>query len=122
MNPIKVAINGFGRIGRHIVKVAANDPAIQIVAINDLFDSKLLAHLLKYDSVFGRAELSIEAKEHELIVNGQSIKLTKETDPTKLPWKELGVHIAMECTGLFTKREVGDSSVFTDMGRMVYVN
>jgi len=105
MNPIKVAINGFGRIGRHIVKVAANDPAIQIVAINDLFDSKLLAHLLKYDSVFGRAELSIEAKEHELIVNGQSIKLTKEKDPTKLPWKELGVHIAMECTGLFTKRD-----------------
>jgi len=105
MNPIKVAINGFGRIGRHLVKVAANDPAIQIVAINDLFDSKLLAHLLKYDSVFGRAELSIEAKEHELIVNGQSIKLTKEKDPTKLPWKELGVHIAMECTGLFTKRD-----------------
>lgn len=105
MNPIKVAINGFGRIGRHIVKLAANDPAINIVAINDLFDSKLLAHLLKYDSVFGRAELSIEAKNDALIVNGQEIKLLKETDPTKLPWKDMGIHIAMECTGRFTDRD-----------------
>ncbi len=121
MNPIKVAINGFGRIGRHIVKVAANDPSIQIVAINDLFDSKLLAHLLKYDSVFGRAELSIEAKEHELIVNGQTIKLTKEKDPSKLPWKELGVHIAMECTGLFTNRE-GAAGHLTAGARKVIIS
>lgn len=105
MTPIKVAINGFGRIGRHIVKVAANDPAIQIVAINDLFDSKLLAHLLKYDSVFGRAELSIEDRGNALIVNGQEIKLYKETDPSKLPWKELGVHVALECTGRFVERD-----------------
>ena len=105
MSPIKVAINGFGRIGRHIVRIAANDPSINIVAINDLYDSKTLSHLLKYDSVFGRAPLSIEAKEGEIVVNGQSIKLLKETDPTKLPWKDLGIHVVMECTGLFTQRD-----------------
>lgn len=105
MTPIKVAINGFGRIGRHVVKEAANDPAINIVAVNDLFDSKMLAHLLKYDSIFGRAPLSIEAKEDSLVVNGQEIKLFKETDPSKLPWKDLGIHIVMECTGRFTERD-----------------
>lgn len=101
MSPIKVAINGFGRIGRHVVKVAANNPAIQIVAVNDLFDAKTLAYLLKYDSVFGRAPMSVEAKEGEIVVNGQSIKLFKERDPPKLPWGDMGVNIVMECTGLF---------------------
>lgn len=105
MTPVKIAINGFGRIGRHIVRVAANDPAIQIVAINDLFDSKMLAHLLKYDSVFGRAELSVEVTENHLTVNGQGIKLYKETDPSKLPWKELNVDVVFECTGRFTERD-----------------
>lgn len=105
MTPVKVAINGFGRIGRHVVRVAANDPSIEIVAINDLFDSKILAHLLKYDSIFGRAQLNVEAKENAIIVNGRSIKLTAEKDPTQLPWKELGVQVVMECTGRFTDRE-----------------
>lgn len=105
MSPVKVAINGFGRIGRYVVKVAANDPGIQIVAINDLFDSKMLAHLLKYDSVFGRAHLSVEAKEDALIVNGQTIRLFKETDPTKIPLKDVGATIVMECTGKFTDRD-----------------
>lgn len=109
MTPVKVAINGFGRIGRHIIRVAANDPAINIVAINDLFDSKMLAHLLKYDSVFGRAALSVEAGENKLVVNGQAIQLFKETDPTKLPWKDLGIHIVMECTGKFTDKEKASS-------------
>lgn len=105
MTPVKVAINGFGRIGRHIVRSSANNPAIDIVAINDLFDVKLLAHLLKYDSVFGRADLSIETGDGVLIVNGKKIKMTAETDPTKLPWKELGAQIVMECTGIFTDRD-----------------
>lgn len=105
MTPVKVAINGFGRIGRHIVRSAINDPAVSIVAINDLFDSHLLAHLLKYDSVYGKAALSIEAKESEIVVNGNPIKLFKEKDPARLPWKDLGVEVIHECTGLFTERE-----------------
>lgn len=105
MSPINVAINGFGRIGRHIVRESANNPAIKIVAINDLYDSKILAHLLKYDSVFHKASLSIESSETALVVNGQEIKLYREKDPKKLPWKELGVDIVMECTGIFTQRD-----------------
>lgn len=105
MSPVKVAINGFGRIGRHVVRVSANDPGIEIVAINDLYDSKVLAHLLKYDSTAGKAALSVESKEDELVINGHPIKLLKEKNPENLPWKDLGVDIVMECTGLFRERE-----------------
>lgn len=109
MSPIKVAINGFGRIGRFVVRAAANDPAIQIVAINDLFDSKTLAHLLKYDSVFGRAPVSVEAREKQIVVNGHPIELCAEKDPSKLPWKDLGVHIVLECTGKFVDKDGASS-------------
>lgn len=105
MSPVKVAINGFGRIGRHVVRVAANDPAIEIVAINDLYDSKILAHLLKYDSTAGRAALSIENQEDKLVVNGHPIKLCKERNPEDLPWRDLGIDVVMECTGLFRDRD-----------------
>lgn len=105
MTPIKMAINGFGRIGRCIVRSAANNPAIEVAAINDLFEPKLLAHLLKYDSIFGRAKVSVEAADDSLVVNGKKILLTQETDPSKLPWRDLGVQIVMECTGKFTDRD-----------------
>lgn len=105
MTPVRVAINGFGRIGRHVVRLAANDPAIDIVAINDLYDSKILAHLLKYDSTAGKAALSIEAREDALTVNGHEIKLIKEKNPENLPWKDMKVDVVMECTGLFTERD-----------------
>ncbi len=102
---IKVGINGFGRIGRIVTRIAANDPMIQFVGINDIIDTKTMAHLLKYDSVLGRAKVSIEAKENALIVNGKEVRVTNERDPSKLPWKELGAQVVMECTGLFASKE-----------------
>ena len=103
----KIAINGFGRIGRCIVR-ALNERKIsdiEVVAINDLTDAKTLTHLYNYDTVHGRAEQRAEAGEGVLKIGGKSIRIVAEKDPAKLPWKELGVDIVLECTGLFTERE-----------------
>jgi len=102
---VKVAINGFGRIGRNVLRAAVNDKEIDFVAINDVTDTKTLAHLLKYDSIYGRFDGSVEHGTDGITVNGKKIKVTAERDPSKLPWKELGVDIALECTGLFTARD-----------------
>lgn len=104
---IRVGINGFGRIGRNAFKIAQEklNKDIEIVAINDLTDTQTLAHLLKYDSCFGKFNGTVEATEDSLIVNGKKIKVLAEKDPKNLPWKDLGVDIVVESTGLFTKRE-----------------
>lgn len=104
---IKVGINGFGRIGRNAFKVAMDleNPNYEIVAINDLTNAKTLAHLLKYDSVFGKFNGTVEAKENAIEVNGKEIKIFAEKDPEQIPWKELGVDIVIECTGIFTSKE-----------------
>ncbi|CCC98271.1 glyceraldehyde 3-phosphate dehydrogenase NAD-binding domain-containing protein, partial [Azospirillum baldaniorum] len=103
---VRVAINGFGRIGRLVLRAiyesGRND--VEVVAINDLADLKANAHLLKYDSVHGRFPGTVEVKDGALIVNGHAIKVVQERDPAKLPWKDLGIQIAMECSGIFTKR------------------
>ncbi|MCP3678734.1 MAG: type I glyceraldehyde-3-phosphate dehydrogenase, partial [Deltaproteobacteria bacterium] len=101
----RIAINGFGRIGRNILRAAINEKEFEIVAINDITDAKTLAHLLKYDSVFGVFDADIEVRENAIAVNGREIRITAERDPSQLPWKELAVDIAMECTGLFTSRD-----------------
>ncbi|NLM14208.1 MAG: type I glyceraldehyde-3-phosphate dehydrogenase, partial [Epulopiscium sp.] len=100
----KIAINGFGRIGRNAFKVAIAQ-GLDIVAINDLTDPQTLAHLLKYDTCFGKFDGTVEAKEGALIVNGKEIKVIAERDPAKLPWGELGVDIVIESTGIFRKKE-----------------
>lgn len=104
---IRVAINGFGRIGRNVLRAAkkagAND--IDFVAVNDLTDTKTLAHLLKYDSVHGAYPGSVEPKEQALVVDGDEVKVLSEMDPAKLPWSDLGVDIVIESTGRFTKRD-----------------
>ena len=102
---IKVGINGFGRIGRNVFRVMSQRKEIDVVAINDLADSKALAHLLRYDTVHGRFAGSIEAKDDALVVNGKNIKLIAERDPTKLPWGELNVDMVLESTGIFTSRD-----------------
>ena len=103
----KIAINGFGRIGRCIVRALherkVND--LEIVAINDLTDAKTLAHLYNYDTVHGRAEQRAEAGEGFLTIAGKKIKIVAEKEPGKLPWKELGADVILECTGLFTDKE-----------------
>ncbi|PLX74294.1 MAG: type I glyceraldehyde-3-phosphate dehydrogenase [Desulfuromonas sp.] len=99
----KVAINGFGRIGRNVLRAAIDNPHFEIVAINDLTSPQTLAHLLKYDSVHGRFKADVAATENAILVNGKPIKVCSERDPAALPWKELGVEIVIESTGLFTK-------------------
>lgn len=101
---IKVGINGFGRIGRNVFRVIAEREGIDVVAINDLTDARTLSILLKYDSVHGRFKGDIEEKDNALVVKGKEIRLTKERDPVKLPWKELGVEVVIESTGIFTKK------------------
>ena len=103
---VKVGINGFGRIGRLLYRAAIERNAdIDFVAINDLADTKTNAHLLKYDSVHGRFNGTVEAKADKLVVNGKDLKVLSQKDPAALPWKDLGVYLAVESTGLFTHRE-----------------
>ncbi|AIG28577.1 type I glyceraldehyde-3-phosphate dehydrogenase [Brevibacillus laterosporus] len=102
---VKVGINGFGRIGRNVFRAALNNPAVEIVAVNDLTDAVTLAHLLKYDTVHGKLNATVEVKGNSLIVNGKEVKVLAEREPAKLPWGELGVEIVVESTGRFTKRE-----------------
>ncbi len=111
---VKVGINGFGRIGRLVFRAALNNPQVDIVAVNDLTDSKTLAHLLKYDSVHGIFNADVKAADGAIIVNGKEIKVTAVTDPAALPWKELGVQVALESTGRFTKRP--DAAKHLDAG------
>ncbi|EGL83716.1 glyceraldehyde-3-phosphate dehydrogenase, type I [Caldalkalibacillus thermarum TA2.A1] len=100
----KVGINGFGRIGRNVFRAALNNPNVEVVAVNDLTDAKMLAHLLKYDSVHGRLNAEVEHTEDALIVNGKTIKVLSERDPANLPWGELGVEVVVESTGRFTAK------------------
>jgi len=104
--PIRVAINGFGRIGRNVLRAAKKAGAtdIDFVAVNDLTDTKTLAHLLKYDSVHGTYHGTVEAREQSLVVDGDEVRVFAEKDPAALPWADLGVDIVIESTGRFTKR------------------
>jgi glyceraldehyde 3-phosphate dehydrogenase len=105
----KVGINGFGRIGRQVLKAIQDyyPDQLDIVAFNDIGDLKTMAHLLKYDSNYGRFEGTVETHDDGLVVNGKKIKVFKETDPAKLPWSDLGVEIVIESTGIFTIKEDG---------------
>lgn len=103
---MKVAINGFGRIGRQILhRIMQSKTALEVVAINDLTDSETLAHLFEFDSTYGRYPGKVKAKPHAIVVDGKEIKITAEKDPSNLPWKQMGVDLVLECTGFFTKHE-----------------
>lgn len=111
---IKIGINGFGRIGRLVARAAIGDGDVDIVAVNDLTDAATLAHLFKYDSVHRMYPGSVEVKGDSLVIDGDSIKVMSERDPSKLPWGEMGVQIVIESTGLFRKR--ADASKHLDAG------
>jgi glyceraldehyde 3-phosphate dehydrogenase len=98
---MKLAINGFGRIGRSVFRAAFERNDVEIVAINDITDAKTLAHLLKYDSIYGVSRYEIKAEDNGIVVGGKKIKVLAERDPKNLPWKELGVDVAIESTGIF---------------------
>jgi glyceraldehyde 3-phosphate dehydrogenase len=102
---VRVGINGFGRIGRNIMRAALGDASIDFVAVNDLTNAATLAHLLKYDSVLGNLQARVEATGDGIAVNGESFKVLSMRDPAQLPWKDLGVDVVFESTGLFTKRD-----------------
>ncbi len=102
---IKVAINGFGRIGRNAFKIAFERRDIEVVAVNDLTDTKTLAHLLKYDSSYGTYDRDVDFDDENIIVDGNKIRVLSEKDPAALPWKEMGIDVVIESTGLFTDPE-----------------
>lgn len=102
--PVRIGINGFGRIGRNFLRASATNSEIEFVAINDLTDSKTLAHLLKYDSVHGIFNAQVESTDRSIIVNGKEIKVLAVTDPSQIPWKDLKVDLVLESTGRFTDR------------------
>ncbi|WP_313439223.1 type I glyceraldehyde-3-phosphate dehydrogenase [Atlantibacter hermannii] len=102
---VKIGINGFGRIGRNVFRAALNNEQVEIVAINDLTDSKTLAHLLKYDSLLGTLPLPVEAGEGELRIDGNAVKVLSHRDPAEIPWHSVGADIVIEATGFFTERE-----------------
>jgi glyceraldehyde 3-phosphate dehydrogenase len=101
---VKIAINGFGRIGRLVFRAGYKSKDVEFVAVNDLADAKTLAHLLKYDSVHGIMNAEIKAKDNSIIVDGKEVKIFSEREPEKLPWKDLGIDVVMESTGKFTDR------------------
>ena len=103
--PVKVGINGFGRIGRNIMRAAMGDAHIDFVAVNDLTSAKTLAHLLKYDSVLGNIHATVDARSDSISVAGDEFKVLSMRDPAQLPWGNLGVEVVFESTGLFTERE-----------------
>ena len=102
---IRVGINGFGRIGRNVLRASLGTPELEFVAINDITDAPTLAHLLRYDSIHGQLDADVHTEDDALIVNGKRIRIIQERDPGKLPWKDLGVDVALESTGLFTSRD-----------------
>ena len=103
----RIAINGLGRIGRALLKVVTDEPAFELVAVNDLIDVENLAYLLRYDTVYGRYAKSVAVDGSELVVAGRKLRTLRSRDPVELPWKELGVELVFECTGALTHREVG---------------
>ncbi|MEG7379246.1 type I glyceraldehyde-3-phosphate dehydrogenase [Bacillus subtilis] len=101
---VKVGINGFGRIGRNVFRAALKNPEVEVVAVNDLTDANMLAHLLQYDSVHGKLDAEVSVDGNNLVVNGKTIEVSAERDPAKLSWGKQGVEIVVESTGFFTKR------------------
>ena len=106
---LKVAINGFGRIGRMVLRAGLSHQDVEFVAINDLTDPATLAHLLKYDSSQGKLQADLSGTDHSLIVNGKEVRIYREKDPSKIPWKEVGAEFVFECTGLFRDKETASA-------------
>jgi glyceraldehyde 3-phosphate dehydrogenase len=116
---IRIGINGFGRIGRDVLRASLGHDTLDMVAVNDVTDAKTLAHLLKYDSVWGILETPVQAKEAALAVNGKEVRVLAERDPAKLPWQDLGVEVVVESSGLFTDRDKAAKHLEAGAARVV---
>lgn len=119
---VKVGINGFGRIGRNVLRAALGNPEIQIVAINDLTDSKTLAHLLKHDSLLGTLPVPVEAGEGQLFVDGNAVRVFSERDPGNIPWRDVGVEVVIEATGFFTERDKAEVHISRGGAKRVIIS
>jgi glyceraldehyde 3-phosphate dehydrogenase len=119
MNTVKVAINGFGRIGRLVYRQIYKMEGIDVVAINDLTSPKVLAHLLKYDSAQGRFDQDVKATENSIIVNGDEIKIYTQKNPAEIPWKDHDVDVVLECTGFFTDKTKAEAHIAAGAKRVV---
>src|SRR5690625_4895250 len=108
---VKVGINGFGRIGRNIFRQALNNEQVEVVAINDLTDADMLAHLLKYDSVHGKLEADVKTDGEDIVVNDKKIHVSSERDPANIDWKSHGVEVVIESTGIFTNRDAAQKHI-----------
>ena len=115
----KIGINGFGRIGRLVFRAAINNPAVEVVGINDLISVDYMAYMLRYDSIHGQFKGTIEAKEGQLIVNGKAIRVTAEKDPANLKWNEVGAEYVVESTGLFLTKETAEAHIKAGAKRVV---
>ncbi|NNE99675.1 MAG: type I glyceraldehyde-3-phosphate dehydrogenase [Pyrinomonadaceae bacterium] len=116
---VKVGINGFGRIGRAVLRTALNDDSIDFVAVNDLTDTKTLAHLLKYDSVMGKLEQEISSTENTITVDGDEFRVFSERDPAQIPWEEVGAEVVIESTGLFRDKASAGKHLRGDVKKVV---
>src|SRR5580765_2592393 len=116
---LRVGINGFGRIGRNIMRAALGDKNIDFVAVNDLTSAHTLAHLLKYDSVLGNLHARVEAKDATISVDGDQFQVLSQRDPAQLPWKDLGVDVVFESTGLFTNRDAAAKHIAAGARKVV---
>ncbi|WP_373328820.1 type I glyceraldehyde-3-phosphate dehydrogenase [Cronobacter turicensis] len=119
---VKVGINGFGRIGRNVLRAALGNEAFQVVAINDLTDSKTLAHLLKHDSLLGTLPATVEAGKGELKVDGRAIRVFSERDPGNIPWSSVGVEIVIEATGFFTDKAQAEAHITKGGAKRVIIS
>jgi glyceraldehyde 3-phosphate dehydrogenase len=119
MKPVRVAINGFGRIGRAFVRQSYDRPEIELVAVNDLGSLENLAYLLKYDTVYKRAPFPVEAKDGKLMINGKEVAFCQEKDPAALPWKDLNIDVVIESTGFFTDYEKANAHITAGARRVV---
>ena len=119
MSTVKVAINGFGRIGRLAFRQIYGLQGIDVVAINDLTSPKVLAHLLKYDSAQGRFEQDVKSTENAIVVNGKETKIYAQKNPAEIPWKEHDVDVVLECTGFFTDKEKAEAHLKAGAKRVV---
>ncbi|MEG1414833.1 MAG: glyceraldehyde 3-phosphate dehydrogenase NAD-binding domain-containing protein, partial [Mucinivorans sp.] len=119
MSKIKIGINGFGRIGRLVFRAALNNQNVQVVGINDLISVDYMVYMLKYDTVHGRFEGSVEAKDGNLVVNGNVIRVTAEREPANLKWNEVGAEYVVESTGLFLTKETAEKHIAAGAKRVV---
>ncbi|MBX6353635.1 MAG: type I glyceraldehyde-3-phosphate dehydrogenase [Thermoflavifilum sp.] len=119
---IRVGINGFGRIGRNVFRAAMNRSGVEIVAVNDLTDAETLAMLLEYDSVHGRLNAEVRAEGNDLVVNGRRVRVLAERDPGNLPWKDLGVDLVVESTGLFTDKAKAEAHITRGGAKKVIIS